>query len=111
MPPPLASAIAIIGDTAVNVTPCSSGSLTPIFQKPTDWMIDAIPQVNRSALMRWIKFLGGQPDGAGQQDRHHDRAGVERQHVLEAVDGQLRDRQDLVHGVFRRSRTGLVDSW
>ena len=54
MPPPLAIAIAIIGDTAVNVTPCSSGSLTPIFQNPTDWMIEAIPQVNRSALIRWI---------------------------------------------------------
>ncbi len=54
VPPPLASAIAIIGDTAVKVTPCSSGSLTPIFQKPTDWMIEAIPQVNRSALIRWI---------------------------------------------------------
>ena len=54
MPPPLAIAIAIIGDTAVNVTPCSSGSLTPIFQNPIDWMIEAIPQVKRSALIRWI---------------------------------------------------------
>ncbi len=54
MPPPLAIAMAIIGETAVNVTPCSSGSLTPTFQKPTDWMIEAMPQVNRSALIRWI---------------------------------------------------------
>ena len=54
MPPPFASAMAIIGDTAVNVTPCSSGSRTPIFQNPTDWMIEAIPQVKRSALIRWI---------------------------------------------------------
>jgi hypothetical protein len=46
--------MAIIGETAVKVTPCSSGSRTPIFQNPTDWMIEAIPQVNRSALMRWM---------------------------------------------------------
>jgi len=42
----------IIGDTAANVTPCSSGIRTPILQKPTDWMIDAMPQVKRSALIR-----------------------------------------------------------
>ena len=54
VPPPLARPIAIIGETAVNVTPCSSGSRTPTFQNPTDWMIEAMPQVNRSALMRWI---------------------------------------------------------
>ena len=54
VPPPAASPIAIIGETAVNVTPCSSGSRTPIFQNPTDWMIEAIPQVNRSALIRWM---------------------------------------------------------
>ncbi len=42
-----------MGLTAVKVTPWSSGSRTPTFQKPTDWMIEAIPQVNRSALMRW----------------------------------------------------------
>ena len=48
--------MAIIGETAVNVTPCSSGSRTPIFQKPTDWMIEAMPQVNRSALIRWISW-------------------------------------------------------
>ena len=44
----------IIGETAVKVTPCSSGNRTPTFQNPTDWMIEAMPQVNRSALMRWI---------------------------------------------------------
>ena len=54
VPPPAARPMAIIGDTAVNVTPCSSGSRTPIFQKPTDWMIEAMPQVKRSALMRWM---------------------------------------------------------
>jgi len=46
--------MAIIGETAVKVTPWRSGSLTPTFQKPHDWMIDAMPQVNRSALMRWM---------------------------------------------------------
>jgi hypothetical protein len=44
--------MAIIGATAVNVTPCSSGSRTPIFQNPSDWISDATPQVNRSALIR-----------------------------------------------------------
>ncbi len=42
-----------MGATAVNVTPWSRGSRTPILQNPTDWMIDAIPQVNRSALIRY----------------------------------------------------------
>ena len=54
MPPPAATPIAIIGATPANVTPCSNGSLTPTFQKPTDWMIEAMPQVNRSALIRWM---------------------------------------------------------
>ena len=44
--------MAIIGATAVNVTPCSSGSRTPTFQKPTAWISDAMPQVSRSALIR-----------------------------------------------------------
>ena len=51
----------IIGDTAVKVTPCSSGSLTPIFQTPTDCRIEAIPQVNRSALIRWISWSSVSP--------------------------------------------------
>jgi hypothetical protein len=51
-PPPSASPMEIIGDTAAKVTPWSRGSRTPIFQKPTDWMMEAMPQVNRSALIR-----------------------------------------------------------
>ncbi len=51
----------IIGVTAVNVTPWSSGSRTPIFQTPTDWRIEAIPHVNRSALMRWISWSWSRP--------------------------------------------------
>jgi hypothetical protein len=50
--------MAIMGDTAVNVTPWSRGSRTPIFQNPTDWMMDAMPQVNRSALIRWTVCEG-----------------------------------------------------
>ena len=42
----------IIGPTAANVTPCMSGSRTPNRQNPRDWMIDATPATNRSALMR-----------------------------------------------------------
>ena len=106
MPPPAARPIAIIGATAVKVTPWRSGSLTPIFQKPTDWMIDAIPQVNRSALIRWIELLVGETDGPGQQDRHDDRAGVEREDVLEAVDRELARWQDLIDGVLDASPRG-----
>ena len=51
----------IIGETAVNVTPWSSGSRTPIFQTPTDWRIEAMPQVNRSALIRWISWSSFSP--------------------------------------------------
>ena len=92
--------IAIIGETAVNVTPCSSGSRTPTFQKPTDWMIEAMPQVNRSALIRWMSCSVLKPDGVGEQDRDDHRAGVEREHVLEAVDRELGDGEDLVDGVL-----------
>ena len=53
--------MAIIGLTAVKVTPCSSGSRTPTFQNPTDWMMEAIPHVNRSALMRWISCCWVRP--------------------------------------------------
>ena len=45
--------MAIIGATAVKVTPWISGSLTPTLQKPTDWIMEAIPHVKRSALMSW----------------------------------------------------------
>ena len=48
----------IIGLTAAKVTPCSSGSRTPIFQKPMVWMIEAMPQVNRSALIRYASCSG-----------------------------------------------------
>jgi hypothetical protein len=50
-----------MGLTAVNVTPCSSGSRTPTFQNPTDWMIDAMPQVKRSALIRWMSSRSDSP--------------------------------------------------
>jgi len=41
------------GETAVKVTPWMSGSFTPMKRPmPADWMMVAIPQVSRSALMR-----------------------------------------------------------
>lgn len=61
VPPPAASPIAIIGETAVNVTPCSSGSRTPIRPIPTDCRIEAMPQVNRSALIRWMSWRSSSP--------------------------------------------------
>ena len=57
-PPPSASPMLIIGETAAKVTPCRSGSRTPIFQNPMVWMIEAIPQVNRSALIRYPSCSG-----------------------------------------------------
>jgi hypothetical protein len=50
------------------------------------------------------ELLGAQVDGGGQQDRHDHRAGVERQDVLEAVDGELADRENLVDGMLHGSR-------
>ena len=48
-----AAPIAISGETAVKVTPWMRGSLTPMKRPmPADWMMVAMPQVNRSALMR-----------------------------------------------------------
>jgi hypothetical protein len=45
------------------------------------------------------ELLVGQADGAGEQDRHDDRAGVEGEHVLEAVHRELLGGQHLVDGV------------
>ena len=50
-----------MGETAVKVTPCSSGSRTPIFQNPTDWMMEAMPQVKRSALIRCTSCCSVRP--------------------------------------------------
>ena len=48
-----AAPIAMRGETAVKVTPWMSGSFTPMKRPmPADWMMVAIPQVSRSALMR-----------------------------------------------------------
>ena len=55
----MASPIAMIGETPANVTPCSSGSRTPIFQIPTAWMIEAMPQVNRSAVISLTRSSWG----------------------------------------------------
>ena len=48
----------MIGETAVKVTPCTRGSRTPTLPKPAAWMIEAMPHVNRSALMRWTVSCG-----------------------------------------------------
>ena len=49
-----AAPIAMRGETAVKVTPWIRGSFTPMKRPmPADWIIVAMPQVSRSALMRW----------------------------------------------------------
>jgi len=53
-PPEAAKPMAMSGDTAVKVTPWMRGRRTPILgPRPADWMMVAMPQVSRSALMRW----------------------------------------------------------
>ena len=48
-----AAPIAMRGETAVKVTPWMRGSFTPMKRPmPADWMMVAMPQVSRSALMR-----------------------------------------------------------
>lgn len=54
LPPPWSLAILITGARVAKVTPCSSGSLTPIFQNPTACRIEATPQVNRSAVINMV---------------------------------------------------------
>src|SRR5437660_2859465 len=51
MPTPLV-AIAAIGPTAANVTPMTTGRRMPNFHTPRHWINVAMPQANRSALMR-----------------------------------------------------------
>ena len=54
--------MAMSGETAVKVTPWMRGSRTPILgPSPADWMMVAMPQVNRSALMRWIVVASSRP--------------------------------------------------
>ena len=45
-----------------------------------------------------------EPDGTRDQYRHYDRAGVERQHVLEPVYSQPPRRKHRVHGVGNPTR-------
>src|SRR5438034_816118 len=51
MPTPVV-AIAAIGPTAANVTPMTTGRRMPNFHTPRHWINVAMPQANRSALMR-----------------------------------------------------------
>ena len=57
-----AAPIAMRGETAVKVTPWIRGSFTPMKRPmPADWMIVAMPQVSRSALMRWTSVWLSSP--------------------------------------------------
>lgn len=51
--PGVSLAMATIGPTAAKVTPIITGSRTPSHAPaPIDWMIEAMPQTNRSAEIR-----------------------------------------------------------
>ena len=57
-----AAPIAMRGETAVKVTPWMRGSFTPMKRPmPADWMMVAMPQVSRSALMRWTSVWLSSP--------------------------------------------------
>lgn len=61
VPPPAPVPMAIMGETAVEVTPWTRGSRAPTFQTPSAWTIEAMPQVSRSALMRWTSSSRERP--------------------------------------------------
>ena len=54
-----AAAIASIGPTEAKVTPIITGSRMPTPGKPTHWTSVAMPQANRSALIRNAMSSGG----------------------------------------------------
>jgi hypothetical protein len=90
--------IAIIGATAVKVT-WISGNLTPTFQKPTDWIMEAMPHVKRSALINWTSCSFESPIAAARRQQYDHSARVKCQHMLEPINCQTRRRKNLVHGV------------
>jgi hypothetical protein len=47
---------------------------------------------------------------AREQDRHDHRAGVERQNVLDSVDGELGRWENLIDGMDRSSSFAVLDS-
>ena len=60
---------------------------------------DQVDQVRLSEMER-----------AREQDRHDHRAGVEREHVLDSVDGKPARRQNLIDGMDRSGSFAVLDS-
>ena len=90
----------------MNVTPCSRGQFDADLPE-ADRLDDRGDTAGEQVRVDQVdQLFFGEPDRPGQQDRHHHRAGVERQHVLKAVDAELGDRQDLVDRVLDRFRSG-----
>ena len=68
-----------------------------------------MPQANRSALISNAICSGGELEGAADDERHGDRAGIHDEDVLEAErDRQCRDRQHLVDRMHGVSESGAV---
>ena len=67
--------------------------------KPTVCTSVAMPQANRSALIRIATSCGDRPERAADDQRHGDRTGVHDQHVLQPEREQLGYRQHLVDGM------------
>lgn len=51
---------------------------------PADWMMVAMPQVSRSALMRWTSVWLHEPEAGSNDERDDHGARVEREDVLNA---------------------------
>ena len=91
--------MASIGPTAAKVTPIITGSLMPTPGKPTLWIRVAMPQANRSALIRIATSCGERLERAADDQRHGHRTGIHHQHVLKPERDQLGGREHLVDGM------------
>ena len=92
--------MASIGATDAKVTPIITGSRMPTPGKPTDWIRVAIPQANRSALIRMAICSRRQLQCPPDDQRHRHGAGIHHQHVLQAEREKARIWQNFVYWVY-----------
>ena len=64
------------------------------------WISVAMPQANRSALIRIAICCGGSLSAPPDDQRHRDGAGVHHQHVLQAEREKARIWQNFVYWVY-----------
>jgi hypothetical protein len=73
----------------------------PNMPMPTVWTSVAMPQANRSALIRIAICSLGQMQRAAQDQRHRDRVRIHDKHMLQAERGQSWQRQNLIDAIGR----------